>query len=317
MEVTSATTQNVRPSLARLLEDEGLASRKEIEEAFNEGERTGERFGEVLLRWQFIDERNLAKLLARQWDVPFLDEHELAPESAALEIFSPEEARRLGAVPVRWEDDSLRVAVAEPTEERLAKVRAAIPGDILFSVVTPRSFVGLLTRGHAAQAPPAAATAQPAAEHADSRAFDGLLASLDDETAHLRELSDQVQRFAELFAERDLAAKRLESELASAQAATDHQTRTMARMQAELEERDRAYEQELGTSEHLRIELEQLRQDLEQRRHEIEQTNFALEQELRRSSGLKAELEDRHRVLALVAQKLGEAGDMIGAERSG
>ena len=230
----------VRPPLARLLREEGLTTPEHIERALMEGERTGERLGEVLLRWQLVDERQLALLLARQWQLPFLDEHELAPQRAVA-ILPLEDARQIGAVPVRWEDGTLRVAVAEPTEERLTEARARIPGEMTFGVVTHGTFTQLLTDG------------QPPMDQAPSgerRGFDELLGSLDEETAQLSRLRERVQQFAAFIAERDQTAARLEAQLLE-------RDQTTARLEAELVAAHAEREQDRGTINHLEAELQE------------------------------------------------------------
>ncbi len=289
-ERTTTIEQPVRPSLARLLEDEGLVSHNEVEQALNEGERTGERLGEVLLRWRLVEERQLAQLLARRSDLPFTEEHELTPDGAALEIFSPEEARRLEAVPVRWEEGSLRVVVVEPTEERLAELRARIPGDISFSVVTARALDRLLIRDD-----------QPVAERAggepDVPGFEELLESLDDETAQLHELSNRVQEFAAFVSERDRSATRIANELAAARTALEQEVSTTARLRAELEERGRALEQESRTTEGLRAE--------------IAERDRALEEQVYTADRLRAERDERNRLLSVVREKLDEVDGVL------
>lgn len=253
--------QPARPPLARLLEDEGLTTRGEIERALTEGERTGERLGEVLLRWQLVDERQLALLLARQWQLSFLEEHELAPEANALAILAPEDVREIGALPVQWEADVLRVVVAEPTEDRLREARVRIPKEVAFEVT-----FGVVTHGVFTRLLSQKELAYPVAEHATNGAqlpveetplderpeLEELLGSLDDETEQLSRLRGQIQEFASFVAERDqTAAKletqlaerdqwaaRLETELATARAEREQNLQTINQLEAGLRERD-------------------------------------------------------------------------------
>lgn len=271
-----------RPPLARLLEEEGLTAREQIERALTEGERTGERLGEVLLRWQLVDERQLALLLARQWQLSFLDEHELSPEAEALAILSTEEARQIGAVPVRWEDEFLRVVVVEPTDDRLAEARARIPANVTFGVVTHGAFTNLLSQKEVAVAEPTTEHATDSAEppmdgapSSDRPRFEELLGSLDDETEQLSRLRGQIQQFAAFVAERDQAAARLETQL------------------AERDQRAAWLETELVTARAER------------------------EQDLRTINHLEAEVQDRDRLLVLVDAKAHELVSALGARRGG
>jgi Type II secretion system (T2SS), protein E, N-terminal domain len=233
--------QSSRPSLARLLQDEGLATRDQVEQALAEGERTGERLGEVLLRWRLVDEQKLGRLLARQWQLPFLEENEVAPEESALAALSAEDARRTGAVPVRWEDGVLRVVVAEPTDERLAEARACLPQEAAFAVVTPGALYRLLARLDvpATEASPAPAESAHAPPAEPGQGLNELISLLDGETAHLQDLREKVQQFTALVAARDQAVERLQHELEAARASREQALITINRLRADVEQRDR------------------------------------------------------------------------------
>lgn len=230
-----------RPPLARLLREEGLVTHEQVEQALAEGERTGERLGEILLRWKVMDDRQLALQLARQWQLPFLDEHEVTPDASALAGLVGD-ARRTRAVPVRCEDGLVRVAVAEPTDERLAEARARASQDVGFAVVTLGTFQQLLARiedaptgagDEVAEAPQGPSAGAP------SRDFDALLGLLDDETARLEALRERVERFARAVAERDQVVRRLETELDAARIAREQDRLAVNRLQGEIHERDR------------------------------------------------------------------------------
>jgi len=233
---TGAWNSEVRPALSRLLQEEGLASQEQVEQAIAEGTRTGERLGEVLLRWALVDELQLAGLLARQWELPLLHGEEVAQDPAACSILTPEDARRMGVVPMWWEDGVLRVVAADPTDERLGEVRRRMPHEVAFGVVTPSTFTRLLADLEAsAQATPyAAATGEDS-----SRNFDELIGLLDDETGRLEALREKVEQFAKIVAERDDTVRRLEHELDAGRNARLHDRLTIDRLQREVEERDR------------------------------------------------------------------------------
>lgn len=230
---TGAQNSEPRPALSRLLQEERLASREQVEQAIAEGTRTGERLGEVLLRWALVDELQLAGLLARQWDLPLLHGDEVAQDPAAYSILTPEDARGMGVVPVWWEDGVLRVVAAEPTDERLGEVRRRMPHEVAFGVVTPSTFRRLLADLEAPAPQPAATGEDP------SRNFDELIGLLDDETGRLEALREKVEQFAKIVAERDDTVRRLEHELDAGRNARLHDRLTIDRLQREVEERDR------------------------------------------------------------------------------
>ena len=234
---TGAWNSEPRPALSRLLQEERLASREQVEQAIAEGTRTGERLGEVLLRWALVDELQLAGLLARQWELPLLEGEDLAQDPAAYSILTPEDARNMGVVPVWWEDGVLRVVTAEPTDERLGEVPRRMPHEVSFGIVTPSTFRRLLGDLEAsAQATPHAAAATG---EDPSQNFNELIGLLDDETGRLEALREKVEQFAKIVAERDDTVRRLEHELDAGRNARAHDRLTIDRLQREVEERDR------------------------------------------------------------------------------
>lgn len=122
--------------LGRLLVDAGLATRDEVQRAAEEAARNDERFGEVLLRHGSVEERDLARLLAEQWDVPFIESPIVAPSARGL--LSLAEARTVEALPLSFESGRALVAVTDPSAERFGQVRSLL-GRIAvdFVVVTP------------------------------------------------------------------------------------------------------------------------------------------------------------------------------------
>lgn len=129
---------SIRVPLGQLLVDAGLAGQEQIDSALLEGSQTGERLGETLVRHGVVSEEDIAKTLALQWELGFVDRASISFDPSALALISREEAQRLEAIPTRVQDGNVVVAVAEPTENRLAALKTAI-GENSLVVVVPRS----------------------------------------------------------------------------------------------------------------------------------------------------------------------------------
>ena len=239
-EETRAREAPPRPSLARLLREDGLVTHEQVERALAEGTRTGERLGEILLRQKLLDERQLAMLLARQWQLPFVDDGEGCIDGTALSVLSREDARQTLAVPVRFADGLIRVLVVQPTEQRLGEIRARTSQDVAVGVVTRTSFQHLLA---ALDQSPGVEGETREAPHElgerPGRSFDDVLGLLDEETGHLAALREKVVQLASGVTEREHALRRLESERDSERNARAHDRLTIERLQRQAEERDR------------------------------------------------------------------------------
>jgi hypothetical protein len=242
-----------RPSLARLLDEEGVASRDQVEDALAEGARTGERLGEVLLRRAVVDEIHLARLLARQWGLPFAEEQHLEPNQQALALLAHDQARALGAVPVGWEQGVLRVAVAEPTDERLGEVRLRLGGEVHFAVVAGSVLERLLARVEASRSETHAGETAPAGPSLAVLAE--LVDELDQGTAKVLSVRGRLDQLAADIFEREQAVARSESELAEARRARDQAQDTIDQLQRELVELRSAREHDEATLTQVRGEL--------------------------------------------------------------
>ncbi len=130
-----APSETERIPLGQLLVAEGLLDNAQLNQALDVGSQTGERLGEVVVRQGLASEEDIARLLAEQWDLSYVDRASIWFDANALARLSREDAQRLEAMPTRVEDGRVVVAVAEPTEQRLAALREVIGEDTVVVVV--------------------------------------------------------------------------------------------------------------------------------------------------------------------------------------
>ena len=131
-------TGSARRPLGSLLTGAGHITEEQLAEGLREGKTTGRRLGEVVVLRGWVTEDVVAKLLAEQWALGYVERASIFFDVEALSRLSREQAQSLGALPTRVKDGRVVVAVAEPTEERLAALRAVI-GDDTVVVVIPKT----------------------------------------------------------------------------------------------------------------------------------------------------------------------------------
>jgi hypothetical protein len=134
----------LRPSLASLMVEEGVATSEQLEQALAEGQQNGERLGEVVLRHGWINEAGLAALVARQWDLSFVALSMITVDDSARALLSRQVCGRLGACPVSFDDGVPVFALADPNEDRFAAVREALGTPCSFFVTTGSALAGLI-----------------------------------------------------------------------------------------------------------------------------------------------------------------------------
>ncbi len=106
----------MRTRLGQYLVLTGTISEERLTEALAEQEETGQALGQILHAHGWITEGQLAQTLAAQLELDFVDAPVVAPEPAAIQTLPAATAAKLGALPLAWQADVLRVAVADPLD---------------------------------------------------------------------------------------------------------------------------------------------------------------------------------------------------------
>ena len=103
--------------LGTLVYRAGLLSKDKLEAALEEGQRTGRRLGEILLQKGWIDEKDLARLLAGQRGLQYVSLKGRGYELQAARLLSERLCRYHNALPIELSGESVLVAIADPTDE--------------------------------------------------------------------------------------------------------------------------------------------------------------------------------------------------------
>src|SRR5215467_6179402 len=133
----------MRSSLGTLLIEAGVASKKDVKDALAEGQQTGERLGEVIIRKGLATDELIAKLLAEQWQLPYAEASEITVDEVAALRISRADALDLGAQPISYDGDTIIMAIAEPRSELFADVSQRV-GDAAYVVVSRSTMEQLL-----------------------------------------------------------------------------------------------------------------------------------------------------------------------------
>jgi hypothetical protein len=160
-----ASTPMVDVPLGTLIFRAGLLAEEQLEDALQEGMRTGKRLGEVLLERGWLHERDLGRLLAGQKGLPFVEVRGSDAQPDALQLLPEDKARLQTALPLRHEDGELVVAVADPSNELvLENLRRTLGTEPRLVVAAQSELIRAI--GEAYGAPPAVAPPPPAAASA-------------------------------------------------------------------------------------------------------------------------------------------------------
>lgn len=118
----------------------GLVTEAELDRALADRE-PGELLGEALCRLRICFENDVARVLAEQANVEFVDIAVSGVDHRAVRLLKGREASEMHAIPVRVQsDETVSVAVADPTDETLLpKLKLALGGSKVKLLVTTPS----------------------------------------------------------------------------------------------------------------------------------------------------------------------------------
>jgi len=130
-------TKDVWVPLGTLLLRVGAIDPEQLEIALTEKERSPRRLGEILVEWGWVSSVEIARALAEQYGMPFLDLSQTEVEQEAAMLLSEEAARRLQALPIRFLPDRLLlVGLVDPTDVLAAEeLRSLLGTGVCLNVV--------------------------------------------------------------------------------------------------------------------------------------------------------------------------------------
>jgi len=151
--------------LGTLIFRAGLLPAETIENALEEGVKTGRRLGEILVERNLIKEEDLTRLLAGQKGLPFVSLRERGIEPDAARLLSEDQARLFTALPIGFEEGVPVVAVADPTNDVLNRnIREALGQEARFIVVARSELNDVIGEVFSGTYEVAAAALEPEAE---------------------------------------------------------------------------------------------------------------------------------------------------------
>jgi type IV pilus assembly protein PilB len=106
-----------RPQLGSLLLRDGAVTLEQLEFCLAEKEANGGRLGEILLHHGYASGAQIARALAEQHGLDYLELGRVEIDPSAITLLPETVARRLGALPICFtSDDVVLIAVSDPTD---------------------------------------------------------------------------------------------------------------------------------------------------------------------------------------------------------
>lgn len=105
-----------KKTLAQILLESGLVTQEQLQEAEELRKKMGLPLSSALVYLGFINQKDLAKKIAEQIGLPFIDFESFSPDPSAIACVTEEVARKYSVFPVEIKDNSLLLAMTNPRD---------------------------------------------------------------------------------------------------------------------------------------------------------------------------------------------------------
>ena len=164
----------LRKRLGDLLIEEGIVTEEQVQQALASQHDTGQKLGDALIALGFISEKQMLNFLSQQLDLPLIDLSRAPIDADAVQLLPEVHARRLRAMVVAQNGDTLRVAMSDPadlfTQESLMNLLGEYA--LEFIIASERQLVESFDRYYRRTKEIASFAEQLQAEHQDVDVFD-------------------------------------------------------------------------------------------------------------------------------------------------
>ena len=146
----TAPTRRTGPSrfIADVIVALGYVDREQADAAVQESRRVGKRTGQVLIEQGALSREQLAHALAERFGLDYVDLSVFQADLAAVNLISPQAAKRFDAVPVGFDEaGALIVAMADPSNVlALDDLKLMTGHDVRPAVASAEDIAGVISR---------------------------------------------------------------------------------------------------------------------------------------------------------------------------
>jgi MSHA biogenesis protein MshE len=133
--------------LGELLLQAGKLDASQLETALARQKQTGRRLGMVLKDLGYVNDEDLARVLARQLKLPYFPPHIDQVDASVARRFTEVQVRKLKALPVGAEGGRVRVAVADPMDwQAVDELPRLLGAEVDLEVIPEAGLLALLDR---------------------------------------------------------------------------------------------------------------------------------------------------------------------------
>lgn len=106
----------LRKRLGDLLVEEGIVSEEQVTQALETQRSSGRKLGATLIQLGFLTEKKMLDFLSQQLSIPLIDLNRAEIDAAVVQLLPEVHARRLRALVISQNGNTLRVAMSDPAD---------------------------------------------------------------------------------------------------------------------------------------------------------------------------------------------------------
>ncbi|MDX1296287.1 MAG: ATPase, T2SS/T4P/T4SS family, partial [Sulfurimonadaceae bacterium] len=103
--------------IGEIFQETGIVSPEQLKAALHVQKASRLKLGEILVKLNFVTYTELARVVAMQKDLDYVDLHASVPEDEALTLIDQETALNNALIPMRLKDELLHVVTANPDDD--------------------------------------------------------------------------------------------------------------------------------------------------------------------------------------------------------
>jgi type IV pilus assembly protein PilB len=124
-----------RKRIGEVLRDEGLITEEELQSALEAQAHQGRPLGEILIEETAVTEEDVARVIARQHGLPFIDPNRYEPDESLRDIFPEAALVKYRFVPLDVFDESLVIVISGPLDTEVLEEIEGLAGKRLHVMV--------------------------------------------------------------------------------------------------------------------------------------------------------------------------------------
>ena len=105
----------ISSKIGSILLSENLITKEQLEKALEVQKKEGGRLGSILIKLGYVDEKKIAEFLSKQHNAPYVDLKSVKIDPKVANLIPKDECRKFLVVPFDREGQTLKVAIADPS----------------------------------------------------------------------------------------------------------------------------------------------------------------------------------------------------------